>query len=79
MDHSKADCRAFLARLYLYLDGEIDDEQRADIDRHLEVCSGCEHQFLFERDIKALIHKKCQEQPSEVVIERLRLEIRRRI
>jgi hypothetical protein len=43
------------------------------------VCTGCEHEFLFERDFKALIHRKCQEQPSEIVIERLRLEIRRRM
>ncbi|TMK51776.1 MAG: anti-sigma factor, partial [Actinobacteria bacterium] len=35
MEHPKADCRSFLARLYLYLDGEIDELSKADIDRHL--------------------------------------------
>jgi len=79
MEHPKADCRAFLARLYLYLDGEIDEQSRADIDRHLEICTGCEHQFIFERDLKALVRKKCSEQPDEVLIERLRVEIRRQL
>jgi mycothiol system anti-sigma-R factor len=79
VEHSKTDCRSFLARLYLYLDGEIDDEQRADIDRHLEACTGCEHQFVFERDLKALVRRKCAEQPDEVLVERLRIEIRRRL
>ena len=79
MEHPKADCRAFLARLYLYLDGEIDEASRADIDRHLEVCTGCEQQLFFERDLKALIRKKCSEQPDEILIERLRVEIQRRL
>jgi len=79
MEHPKADCRAFLARLYVYLDGEIDEQSRADIDRHLEICTGCEQQLVFERDLKALIRRKCSEQPSEVLIERLRVEIRRHL
>jgi len=79
MEHPKADCRAFLARLYVYLDGEIDEQSRADIDRHLEECTGCEQQLVFERDLKALIRRKCSEQPSEVLIERLRVEIQRRL
>ena len=79
MEHPKADCRAFLARLYVYLDGEIDEQSRADIDRHLEECTGCEQQLVFERDLKALVRKKCSEQPSAVLIERLRVEIQRRL
>lgn len=79
MEHAKADCRSFLARLYLYLDGEIDELSKADIDRHLEACSGCEQHLVFERDLKALVRKKCSEQPPEVLIERLRVEIRARL
>lgn len=79
MEHPKADCRAFLARLYVYLDGEIDEPSKADIDRHLEECTGCEQQLVFERDLKALIRRKCSEQPDAILIERLRVEIKRRI
>ena len=32
--------------------------------------------LVFERDLKALVRRKCSEQPSEVLIERLRVEIR---
>jgi mycothiol system anti-sigma-R factor len=76
MGDAEADCRSFLARLYLYLDGEIDALERADLDRHLERCTGCLRHYGFERDLKVLIRKKCQEQPSTEVIERLRIQIR---
>jgi mycothiol system anti-sigma-R factor len=79
MEHSETDCRSFLARLYLYLDGEIDAVSKADIDRHLELCTGCEKQLVFERELIALVRRKCSEQPSEILIERLRVEIRRRL
>ena len=46
VEHAKADCRSFLARLYVYLDGEIDELSKADIDRHLEACSGCEQHWF---------------------------------
>ena len=35
----------------------------------------CEQQLVFERDLKALIRKKCSEQPNEILIERLRVEM----
>jgi len=79
MKHPKADCRSFLARLYLYLDGEIDELSKADIDRHLELCTGCEQHLVFERDLKALVRRKCSEQPDAILIERLRVEIQRRL
>ena len=79
MAHPKADCRSFLARLYLYLDGEIDELSKADIDRHLEACTGCEQHLVFERDLKALVRRKCSEQPDAILIERLRVEIQRRL
>jgi len=79
MEHPKADCRSFLARLHLYLDGEIDELSKADIDRHLELCTGCEQQLTFERDLKALVRRKCSEQPDAILIERLRIEIQRRL
>jgi len=79
MEHPKADCRSFLARLYLYLDGEIDELSKADIDRHLELCTGCEQHLVFERDLKALVRRKCSEQPDAILIQRLRVEIQRRL
>lgn len=76
MGDAEADCRSFLARLYLYLDGEIDALERADLDRHLEECAGCLRHLDFERDLKVLIRRKCQEQPPPAVVERMRIQIR---
>lgn len=45
-------CEEVIAHLLMYLDGEIDEEQRARIDRHLEVCRGCYSRAEFERALR---------------------------
>lgn len=34
-------CIEFVGLVTAYLDGEVDEEQRSRIDRHLEGCGGC--------------------------------------
>ena len=34
-------CIELVRAITAYLDGEVDEKQRARIDRHLEVCAGC--------------------------------------
>jgi mycothiol system anti-sigma-R factor len=56
----ETDCREVLEKVYLYLDGEmVDDDECADIRRHLDECSPCLRQYGVEQDIKALIARKC--------------------
>jgi mycothiol system anti-sigma-R factor len=59
-DHHDTDCRDVLEQVYLYLDGEMaDDEQCAAIRQHLDECSPCLRQFGVEQEIKALVARKC--------------------
>lgn len=43
------ECEEALARVYEYLDGELDPDIRERIHRHLEVCRKCYPFFNFER------------------------------
>jgi mycothiol system anti-sigma-R factor len=53
------DCSEVIEQVYLYLDGEIDDEGRAKVREHLDECAPCLRQFGLEQDVKALVARKC--------------------
>lgn len=63
MAHSEATCRQVLAKVFLYLDGEIAGDACGEIDAHLRACADCLHHYGFERDFKALIARKCGQDP----------------
>ena len=72
------DCRDVLRAVYLYLDGEIDGEQRQLIREHLDECSPCLRQFGVEQEVKVLVARHCggDRAPDSLrvsVLERLRL------
>jgi mycothiol system anti-sigma-R factor len=48
-DHDRIRCEEVIAHLLTYLDGEIDAEKRAQIDRHLAECRGCFSRAEFEK------------------------------
>ena len=64
------DCREVIERVYLYLDGEMADEECVDIRQHLDECSPCLRQYGVDQDIKALIARKCgcDTAPSELKV-----------
>ncbi len=47
----KERCREVLERAYLFLDGEVlSQEERVEIELHLEECAPCLEQYGFERE-----------------------------
>ena len=53
------DCVQTTARLHLYLDRELDEEEIAVVQHHLATCPSCEHRFHFDQQLKKLIHERC--------------------
>jgi anti-sigma factor (TIGR02949 family) len=51
-DHDHIQCEEVIAHLLAYLDGELDDVKRAQIDRHLEACRGCFSRAEFEKELR---------------------------
>jgi len=55
------DCSETLHELYHFLDGELTDDKRAAIQRHLEGCPPCFEAFDFEAEIKHYVAQKCRD------------------
>jgi mycothiol system anti-sigma-R factor len=58
-DPHEVDCREVLERVYLYLDGEIEDDDCARIREHLDECAPCLREFGIEQEVKALVARSC--------------------
>ncbi|HZU81123.1 MAG TPA: mycothiol system anti-sigma-R factor [Acidimicrobiales bacterium] len=69
---SGADCEETVQRLYTYLDGELTDERRAEIKKHLDDCSPCLQAFDFEAELRIVIASKCKDHVPEHLIVRVR-------
>ncbi len=52
-------CSEVLARVYSYLDGELQEEGYLQIRQHLDECGPCLREFGLEEVVKRLVHKCC--------------------
>jgi mycothiol system anti-sigma-R factor len=58
-------CDDALHTLYHFLDGELTEERRAAIRRHLDQCAPCLHAFDFEAELKRVVARSCRDQVPE--------------
>ena len=65
------DCEQALRTLYYFLDGELTDERRYEIQVHLEECSPCLEAFDFEAELKIVIARSCRDQVPESLRQRI--------
>lgn len=59
------DCADAVVQLYHYLDGELTEERRALIQRHLDDCPPCLDAFDFEAELRQLVARKCRDDVPE--------------
>lgn len=64
-------CNDALQEIYEYLNGEMTDERRTLIAKHLDDCSPCLEAFDFENELRQLVARHCHEEAPE--------DLRRRI
>ena len=57
-------CQQLVSALTDYLEGVLDAEQRADIERHIAFCRGCSTYVEQMRDTIALIRRLAEEEPA---------------
>jgi mycothiol system anti-sigma-R factor len=65
----KDHCRKVLQRAYLILDGEIiAEEERVEIEAHLEDCEPCFERYGIEVEMKRVVYRSCGSQscPSDL-------------
>ena len=62
------DCTAMIARLDIFLDGELTEARRHNIQSHLDSCPTCYEAFDFEAELRIVIRTKTvTEVPPELV------------
>ncbi|GAB2647858.1 mycothiol system anti-sigma-R factor [Gordonia jinhuaensis] len=79
-DLENLDCSAVLADVWLLLDNECDQDVRARLTAHLQTCQQCFEHYGIEKQLKALINRKCGgDQAPAGLRERLTVQIRQSV
>jgi len=68
---SEVDCNETLYRLYTYLDGELTEERRDEIKRHLDECPPCFEAFDFEVELRTVIAHRCKDHVPDSLRQRV--------
>lgn len=69
-------CSEVLALVFLYIDGEIDEQHRVEVTTHLSECAPCEGEYAIERRVRSLVQRCCErEQAPASVRERIVMQI----
>ncbi len=75
---TQIDCSTVIADVWLLLDNECDPGARSRLQGHLERCPSCLERYGIEKDLKALISRKCGgDHAPQGLRERLTVEIRK--
>ncbi|MCU1372509.1 MAG: anti-sigma factor [Ilumatobacteraceae bacterium] len=72
-----ADCNETLRELYLYLDGQLTDDDRVHIQQHLDDCSPCLEAYDFEAELRIVVKSRCFEEVPEALRARIANAIQR--
>jgi anti-sigma factor (TIGR02949 family) len=67
-----SECPEALERLQAYLDGELTDEQIADVSAHLAACYPCEDRAGFERHLREVIRTHASEVAPAGLLDKVR-------
>lgn len=67
----EVDCNETLYRLYTFLDGELTEDRRQEIQRHLDDCPPCFEAFDFEAELRTVVAHRCKDRVPESLRERV--------
>ena len=64
-------CDETIERLYFYLDGELTEQRRIEIARHLDMCGPCVGAYGFESELRRVIANRCKDHVPDTLIVRV--------
>jgi len=73
--HDK-DCSEVLERVFFFIDNELDNANKGEIETHLVECGPCLQKYDLERTVKALVARSCSEHAPESLRDKVLLKIR---
>ena len=74
-NHHDIDCSEVLARVYVYVDGELGPSDLAGIRQHLDECGPCLRSVDVERMLKTLVARSCREHAPQDLRQRILLRL----
>ena len=69
-------CDETIERLYIYLDGELTEQRRIEIARHLDLCGPCVGAYGFESELRKLVANRCQDRVPDALRDRVARALR---
>ena len=75
-DPHHEDCAQVLARMFFFIDNELEQADSSQIQQHLDDCGPCLEKYDLERTVKALVQRSCSEHAPDALRERVLLRIR---
>ena len=73
--HDK-DCSEVLERVFSFIDNEMENAGKGEIQRHLDECGPCLQKYDLERTVKSLVARSCSEHAPESLRDKVLLRIR---
>ena len=64
-------CREAMAKLYSFLDGDLTEQRREAVQRHLDDCSPCVRAYDFEAELKKVLAARCKDRVPEPLKKRI--------
>lgn len=65
-------CEEVVQRLFPYIDKELDDRAKAEVEHHLETCRGCYTRAEFEKKLKAKVAETGEARAPDQLRKRLK-------
>jgi mycothiol system anti-sigma-R factor len=73
--HDK-DCSEVLERVFFFIDNEMENADKHEIQEHLDECLPCLQKYDLERTVKSLVARSCSEHAPESLRDKVLLRIR---
>ncbi len=64
-------CEEAVERLYAYMDGELTEQRRIEIVRHLDLCGPCVGAYGFEAELRRVIALRCKDRVPDALVQRV--------
>ncbi len=75
-DGDIANCEETIHRLYFFLDGELTEDRRSAISKHLDHCGDCLDAVDFEAELRRVIADRCRDRVPEQLRDRIATALR---
>ncbi len=69
------DCGETIERLYHFLDGELTEDVRREIQEHLDACPPCVGAYGFETELRSVIADRCRDHVPPALLERIKVAL----